>query len=58
MGVRGDRDVNILSNRICRGGRGIDTTRLLASVVVALLAGLVPAMKAYKTPVATNLVAV
>jgi putative ABC transport system permease protein len=31
---------------------------LLAVVVIALLAGLVPAMKAYTTPVATNLVVV
>jgi putative ABC transport system permease protein len=31
---------------------------LLSVVVVALLAGLVPAMKAYRTPVATNLVVV
>jgi putative ABC transport system permease protein len=31
---------------------------LLAVIVVALLAGLVPAMKAYSTPVATNLVVV
>ena len=30
---------------------------LLAVVVVAVLAGLVPALKAYRTPVATNLVA-
>jgi hypothetical protein len=38
MGLRGDGDVNVLSNRICRAGRGIDATRLLAAVVVALLA--------------------
>jgi putative ABC transport system permease protein len=45
-------------------GRGINWYRpdlyevyyVLAVVVVALLAGLVPAMKAYSTPVATNLV--
>jgi putative ABC transport system permease protein len=30
---------------------------LAAVVVVAVLAGLVPALKAYRTPVATNLVA-
>ncbi len=28
---------------------------LLAVIVIALIAGLVPAMKAYRTPVATNL---
>jgi hypothetical protein len=47
-------------------GEGINWTRvgveewwyLLAVVVLAFLAGLVPAMKAYRTPVATNLVAV
>jgi hypothetical protein len=30
---------------------------LLAVVVLSLLAGLIPALKAYQTPVATNLVA-
>jgi ABC-type antimicrobial peptide transport system permease subunit len=30
---------------------------LLGVVVIAVLAGLVPALKAYRTPVATNLVA-
>jgi ABC-type lipoprotein release transport system permease subunit len=30
---------------------------LLGVAIVAVLAGLVPAMKAYRTPVATNLVA-
>jgi len=47
-------------------GQGINWVRidvnevyyLLSVVVVALLAGLVPAMKAYRTPVATNLVVV
>lgn len=47
-------------------GEGIDWLRvggdewayLAAVVVLALLAGLVPAMKAYRTPVATNLVSV
>jgi hypothetical protein len=29
---------------------------LVAVTVIAVLAGLVPAMKAYRTPVATNLV--
>ncbi len=46
-------------------GEGINWTRvgvdewlyLAAVVVVAVLAGLVPALKAYRTPVATNLVA-
>jgi hypothetical protein len=31
---------------------------LVGVIVLALLAGLVPALKAYSTPVATNLVAV
>ena len=31
---------------------------LLGVIVVAVLAGLVPGLKAYRTPVATNLVAV
>jgi ABC-type antimicrobial peptide transport system permease subunit len=47
-------------------GQGINWVRidlyevyyLLSVVVIALLAGLVPAMKAYQTPVATNLVVV
>jgi ABC-type antimicrobial peptide transport system permease subunit len=46
-------------------GEGINWTRvgweewmyLLVVTAVAVLAGLVPAMKAYRTPVATNLVA-
>ena len=34
-----------------------ETLYLGAVVVIAVLAGLVPALKAYRTPVATNLVA-
>ena len=30
---------------------------LVAVIIIAVLAGLVPALKAYRTPVATNLVA-
>ncbi len=45
-------------------GEGLNWTRigteealyLVAVTVIAVLAGLVPAMKAYRTPVATNLV--
>jgi putative ABC transport system permease protein len=42
-------------NWTCVGG--YEWLFLLAVTVVAVLAGLVPAMKAYRTPVATNLVA-
>jgi len=46
-------------------GQGINWIRsdqfewlyLVAVIVIALVAGLVPALKAYRTPVATNLVA-
>jgi hypothetical protein len=45
-------------------GEGLNWTRiggeealyLIAVTVIAVLAGLVPALKAYRTPVATNLV--
>ncbi|HEY1686872.1 MAG TPA: ABC transporter permease, partial [Tepidisphaeraceae bacterium] len=51
-----------LNNMIGEGFNWVATDQwewlyLLAVVVLAVLAGLVPAMKAYRTPVATNLVA-
>jgi hypothetical protein len=36
---------------------GLELLYAVAVVILAVLAGLVPAVKAYKTPVATNLVA-
>ena len=52
-----------LNNAIGQGfnwlaSRAIEWAYIGLVVIIALLAGLVPAMKAYKTPVATNLVAV